>query len=134
MARILGIDYGEKRIGLALSDESQQFAFEMDVWSPQEFDQNIAGLIKERAISGIVLGNPLNMSGAQTAKTKEVLAFKEKLAQRVNLPVYLVDERLSSQMAAKIAGTQKNIDALAAQIVLQNYLNQNKNNGAASQT
>lgn len=126
MARILGIDYGEKRIGLALSDEGQQFAFEMDIWSPQEFYENIKALLVEKDIEKIILGLPLNMSGEQTAKTKEVLEFKEKLEKEVNIPVEMLDERLTSQMAANIAGTNKNIDSLAAQIFLQNYLNKNK--------
>jgi putative Holliday junction resolvase len=126
MARILGIDFGEKRIGLALSDEGQQFAFEMDIWSPEEFFENIKALLAEKDIEKVVLGLPLNMSGGHTAKTKEAIEFKEKLEKEINVPVEMIDERLTSQMAANIAGTSKNIDSLAAQIFLQNYLNKNK--------
>ena len=128
MARILGIDFGEKRIGLALSDEGQQFAFEMDIWSPQEFFENIKALLIEKDIEKIVIGLPLNMQGEHSAKTKEAIEFKENLQKEVTVPVEMIDERLTSQMAASIAGTSKNIDSLAAQIFLQNYLNKNKPN------
>ena len=122
MGRILSIDYGEKRIGLALSDMDQKIAFEFEIWSPKEFREKIADLVVEKEISEIVLGYPINMSGEKTKKTQEVLDFKEKLENLVSLPVELVDERLSSQMATNVFGTGKGIDALAAQIILQHYI------------
>lgn len=124
--RILGIDYGTKRIGLALSDELGLLARELSIVSPSDFFRNLAGLIVEYDIEGIVLGVPLNMSGQDTDKTREVQAFKVKIEQLTGLPVYDVDERLSSQMAEHISGSNKNLDSLAAQIILQNYLNQKK--------
>ncbi len=127
MPRILGIDYGEKRIGLALSDEDQKFSFEFEIWDPEKFSKQIAGLIQEKDIEKIVLGLPINMSGEHTQKTKEVLDFKARLEKLVSVPVELIDERLSSQMASSISGSQKNIDSLAAQIFLENYLNKNIN-------
>jgi putative Holliday junction resolvase len=123
MPRILGIDYGEKRIGLALSDESLQFSFEYETWSPEKFENEIENLIAEKEIEKIILGHPLNMSGAETPKTKEVLKFKEDLESKVNVPIELVDERLSSKFAAGIIGKDKDIDSLAAQIILETYLN-----------
>ncbi len=128
MGRILAVDYGEKRIGLAISDEEQQFSFELDIWSPHEFSENIKALLGERNIEKIVLGYPLGMSGQVTAKTAEVQRFKEQLEKMVGIPVELFDERLTSKMAGKISGDQKNIDSLAAQIILENYLNKAKNN------
>lgn len=123
MGRILGIDYGHVRIGMAVSDEEQKFAFEFEIWSPDDFYKNISSLIETKEISKIVLGLPINMSGESTKKTEEVLEFKNKLEKLVKIPVEVIDERLSSKMAGSIAGTQKNIDALAAQLFLQNYLN-----------
>jgi len=123
MSRILAIDYGEKRIGLALSDEEQKFAFEFEIWSPEQIITELPSLIKEKDISKIVLGNPLNMSGQPTLKTAEVLDFQKKIQEISGLEVELVDERLSSKMAENISGSSKNIDALAAQIFLSNYLN-----------
>src|SRR5690349_4686522 len=104
MGRILGVDYGEKRIGLALSDEGYQFAFEFAIWPAADFLKKISGLISEKQIEKIVLGYPLNLKGQHTQKTKEVLEFKEKLQKILpaDCTVELLDERFSSQMAGKI--------------------------------
>ncbi len=127
MSKILGIDYGEKRIGLAISDESQTFARELGILSPKDFWKSISSVIEENQIGKIALGWPLNMKGEETEKTKETGKFKSKLAEITGLPVDLVDERLTSKMAESISGSKKNIDSLAAQIFLQNYLDRNKN-------
>ncbi|MEK7651665.1 MAG: Holliday junction resolvase RuvX [Patescibacteria group bacterium] len=127
MSRILAIDYGEKRMGLALSDEEQKFAFEFEIWSPEQIFEDLPNLLKEKDVSKIVLGNPLNMSGESTKKTEEVVEFKKKIETMCGLEVELVDERLSSKMAENISGHSKNIDSLAAQIFLQNYLNKQTN-------
>lgn len=125
--RILGLDYGEKRIGIAVSDESLTLARELVILSPKEFWKQISGLISEHEISRIVVGWPLNMSGQETDKTREVKSFKSKVGSVTGLPVDVADERLSSVMANHISGGNKNIDSLAAQILLQNYLDKNKN-------
>ena len=125
--KILGIDYGEKRIGLAISDESQTFARELEILLPKMFWESLNHLILNHSISKIVLGWPLNMSGEETKKTKEVASFMEQLADKTGLPVEVMDERLSSQMAQNIKGSKKDLDSLAAQILLQNYLDKNKN-------
>lgn len=125
--KILGIDYGEKRIGLALSDESLTFARELDILSPKEFWESLDLLILNHSIGLIVLGWPLNMSGRKTKKTEEVESFKLKVESKTGLPVKTIDERLSSQMAEHISGQKSNLDSLAAQILLQNYLDKNKN-------
>ncbi len=124
--KILGIDYGSKHIGLALSDETGLLARELTILSPPEFWQDLDGLISSEGIERIVVGLPLNMSGEDTQKTKETRSFAEKLQTQTDLPVELVDERLSSAMAEQIAGTSKHIDSLAAQIILQTYLDKNK--------
>ncbi len=124
--KVLGIDYGEKRIGLAISDETQTLARELVIVSPKEFWQQITQLIKDQEISSIVLGWPVNMSGQETKKTEEVKSFKEKVKRMTNLAVEVMDERLSSQMAESISGGKKNLDSLAAQILLQNYLDKQK--------
>ncbi len=124
--KALGIDYGEKRIGLAISDESQTLARELDILSPKEFWWQVGKLISDQQISLIVLGWPLNMDGGETQKTLEVKDFKEKLEKLTEIKVEIMDERLSSQMAEHISGSKKNLDSLAAQILLQNYLDKNK--------
>ena len=125
--KILGIDYGTKHIGLAISDETQSLARELTILSPQEFWQGLQDLTTTEQVEKIVVGLPLNMSGEDTEKTKEARVFAEKLKTQGSMPVELVDERLSSSMAEQIAGTSKHIDSLAAQIILQTYLDRNKN-------
>ncbi len=156
--KILGIDYGEKRIGLAISDETQTFARELTILSPKEFWEQVNKLISDQEISKIVLGWPLNMSGQPTEKTREVESFRKKLIEKLSakslptaghlggsatmsakrtlggkvesetgLQVEIIDERLSSQMAEHIIGGKKDVDSLAAQILLQNYLDRSKN-------
>ncbi len=124
--KILGIDYGEKRVGLAISDESQVLARELDILSPKEFWKQIPELIEKNQITQIVVGWPLNMSGQVTQKTKEVESFKLKVESETGLPVEVVDERLSSQMAGNLPGGKTKVDSLAAQIILQNYLDKMK--------
>lgn len=124
--KVLGIDYGTKRIGLAISDETQTLARELAIVSPEEFWQQIETLVAEQGVSVIVLGLPLNMSGEATEKSAEVQEFYDQLQQRVGVLVEMVDERLSSVMAEHITGTDQQIDSLAAQIFLQNYLNKHK--------
>ena len=126
--KILGIDYGEKRIGLAVSDESQTFARELIILSPKEFWAQITAIIEQNQVTLIVLGWPLNMSGEMTEKTKEVESFKSELETKTGLPVEIIDERLSSAMAETISGGKKDLDSLAAQILLQNYLDKQKLN------
>ena len=125
--KILGIDYGEKRIGLAIGDETQTFARELTILSPKEFWEQIQSLINEHHISQIALGWPLNMSGNMTEKTNEVKAFQERLEKFVEIKIDITDERLSSQMVGNLPGGDRKIDSLAAQIILQNYLDKRMN-------
>ncbi|MBI3232170.1 MAG: Holliday junction resolvase RuvX [Candidatus Doudnabacteria bacterium] len=124
--KILGIDYGEKRIGLAISDESQTLARELTILSPKEFWKQVLSIIEKYQISRIVLGWPLNMGGEMTQKTKEVETFKLKVESKTRLPVEIIDERLSSAMTTSLPGGERDKDSLAAQIILQNYLNRMK--------
>jgi putative holliday junction resolvase len=124
--RILGIDYGTKRIGLAVSDELGLLARELSIVSPGEFFRNLLQLVKDYELESIVVGMPLNMAGQDTIKTREAREFVLRVREQSGLVVHEVDERLSSQMAEHISGSSKNLDSLAAQIILQNYLNQKK--------
>ncbi len=121
--RILGIDFGTKRIGLAVSDELLMLAREVGILSPAEFWKALPGLVQEHELQEIVVGLPLGMSGQDTQKTTEAKEFAEKVHQIAGVPVILIDERLSSQMAEHLPGAGARVDGLAAQIILQNYLN-----------
>ena len=124
--KILGIDYGTKRVGLAISDESQTLARELNILSPKEFWWGIKDLIATEAIERIVIGLPLNMSGGSTQSTEAAQKFYDELQERFpEIPLEFMDERLSSVMAESM-GRKKDVDSLAAQIVLQNYLDRAK--------
>lgn len=124
--KILGIDYGTKRVGLAISDETQTLARELSILSPKEFWWGIKDLIESESISRIVIGLPLNMSGDATHSTEAAQKFSDELqALFPEIPLEFMDERLSSVMAESM-GRKKDIDSLAAQIILQNYLDREK--------
>ena len=128
MGKLLAIDYGEKRVGIAVSDEEQHFAFERGIWPAEDFFKKITGFINEEQIEKIILGYPLTVSGQHSKKTDEVVQFKEKLQTAAGVPVELIDERFSSQVAAGMAGSSKNIDSLAALVILENYIQFKLNN------
>jgi len=120
--RTLGIDYGTKRIGLAVSDETKTFARELTILSPKEFWQKIRQIIDEHQITQIVLGWPFSLKGEMTEKTKEAEEFKEKLEKFVEIKIEIMDERFTTSMAKKMPGGRRNVDSLAAQILLQGWL------------
>ncbi len=124
--KILAIDFGTKRIGLAISDETQTLARELTILSPREFWQQIKEIVEQEGIERVVVGLPLNMSGQQTDKTREAQQFFDQLQQQLRIPLEFMDERLSSVMAENLPGGRENIDSLAAQIILQNYLDKIK--------
>lgn len=125
--RVLGIDYGTKRIGLAISDETRTFARELTILSPKDFWNEIKNICNENEVGDLVVGLPLGLDGKNTEKTKEVLAFVEELKKCLpELGVKTQDERLSSAMAKNLPGGKTKVDSLAAQIFLQNYLDRNK--------
>lgn len=125
--KILSIDYGTVRIGLAISDETQTLARELTILSPKQFWQDIKMMVEQEGIERVIVGLPLNMSGGDSDKTREVQEFSEQLRQTVTVPVEFMDERLSSLMAHNLPGGKENVDSLAAQIILQNYLDKMKN-------
>jgi putative holliday junction resolvase len=125
--KILGIDYGTVRIGLAISDETHTLARELTILSPKQFWQNIEDLVEQEGIEAIAVGLPLSMSGGQTEKSREVQEFVDQLQERITVPIELIDERLTSVIAESSPGGKTNTDSLAAQLILQTYLDKNKN-------
>lgn len=131
MGRVLGIDYGDVRIGLALSDPTAFLASSLCVLESTKIglDQIIA-LIAEHKVEKIVVGLPRNMDGSYGSATEKVRAFIEKLRAKTTVPVLEWDERLSTVSAhnalreAGLSGKQRKglVDKVAAQIILQNYL------------
>ncbi|MDD3276720.1 MAG: Holliday junction resolvase RuvX [Kiritimatiellales bacterium] len=131
MGRILGIDHGDVRIGIAMSDETAFLASSLCVLDSTNagLDQIVA-LVVEHKVEKIVVGLPRNMNGSYGPATEKVRKFIEKLESRISIPVVEWDERLSTVSAhnalreAGLDGKKRKgvVDKVAAQIILQNYL------------
>ncbi len=140
MPRILGIDYGERRIGLAVSDPTGTIASPLPTLVRRRGKRppvaRVAELAREYEITHIVLGLPLNAEGDEDEWTAEVRQFGGKLAERTGLPVDYVDERFTSAQAERVIrslGLKKSereekgrVDAVAAVLILQSYLDRKK--------
>lgn len=133
MGRILAIDYGTVRIGLALSDPNGFLAQSLDVLKRRSDDDaimRIAEIAREREASEMVVGLPLNMNGSEGEKADICRAFAAKLEERTGLPVHLFDERLTTVAAQRTLIEQdvrrskrkQVVDAVAATVLLQTYL------------
>lgn len=131
--RILALDVGEKNIGLAISDQlgwTAQALRSLQQESMPKTIRAIKDIVQENQVSEIVVGMPLNMNGSLGKKAKEVADFLEDLKKEVELPIKVWDERLSSVQAEKVLlkadlsrkKRKKKIDQLAAQLILQSYL------------
>lgn len=121
--KILGLDYGEKKIGLSLSAGNIALPWKIlsGFKSNQEAIQEIKKIIIQEKIEIVVIGRPISLQGNLSQQTKIVNKFVELLHKEINIPLVGVDERFSSQMAQKqLAG--KNDDAQAAANILQSYL------------
>ena len=131
--RILAIDYGSRRMGLAVSDPLGITAQGLETLERRNKRSDFARLeklIRENQVQEIVLGNPLRMSGEAGAQSEKVAGFAEELRQRFQLPVHLWDERLTSAEANRILreadlSIQKRaqaVDRMAAVLILQSFL------------
>tara|TARA_B100001750_G_scaffold198692_1_gene171958 strand:+ start:257 stop:670 length:414 start_codon:yes stop_codon:yes gene_type:complete len=133
LQRILGIDYGDVRVGLAISDLTQTIAqpFKTLLYSDSNNLLNqLDNIIKENDIGLIVVGIPYNMKGEDTQQTTKVREFISLMQDNLMIEIKLIDERLTSLEAEKImhkmnikTGSNKTkIDKIAASIILQEYL------------
>jgi len=133
MGRILAIDYGQRRVGLALSDPLKMIAQGLPtliINSPQDIINWVCAQKEEREIDRIVLGLPRSLSGEMGPMAREVVDFSGRLAEETKLPVELVDERLTSRQAhatfaqggKKLKGRKEAIDRIAAVLLLEQYL------------
>ena len=137
MGRALGIDFGTKRVGLALSDRSNIIASPyrtLNYVSEKDLIAQLETVVSENDIEILVLGLPINMKGEDTVQTKKVRNFKEILST-LQIPIVFEDERLSSVSAinslmlqnVKTGHNKPEIDKTAAAIILQQYLDKNSN-------
>lgn len=133
MGRCLGIDFGTRRIGVAISDESATIAFPsgaIENSGPAQAVEAIGRIVREKGAEAIVVGMPLGLNGAKGMAAENVERFVELLKESLAIPVVAWDERLTTKIAerAMIAGGLSRsrrkacIDSATAQIILQSYL------------
>ncbi|OEU69070.1 MAG: Holliday junction resolvase [Desulfovibrio sp. S3730MH75] len=130
--KTIGIDFGTKRIGIAMIDSEGILAYPFKVMIKTTRDAMFAELleiIEAEKVGEIVIGLPLSLSGEDTLTTRQVRNFATSMGRRTDLPIHLVDERLSSVAAEyelKEAGLwdkkrKKNLDSQAAKIILETW-------------
>ena len=129
--RILGIDHGDRRFGLALSDPGKSFAFPFEVIEGEDaLFKRLGPLLEEKEVERIIVGLPLNMDGSTGKKANQVLDFKERLFEKFSITIDVWDERLTTVQAEnllrEVGGSARKrksrVDMVAAQIILQSYL------------
>ncbi|NQT22712.1 MAG: Holliday junction resolvase RuvX [Candidatus Omnitrophica bacterium] len=133
MKRVLGLDIGSKRIGVAVSDPlgiTAQSLAVIKAESDQEIVEKLKPIINDQKVDEIVLGLPLNMNGTEGPQAKRVIEFCDFLKGEINIPVKLWDERMTTAQVERIMieadvtrkKRKEKIDKLAAQVILQSYL------------
>jgi putative holliday junction resolvase len=138
MGRIIGIDYGVKRIGLAVTDPLQIFASPLITVSPSEFDNFISSYLRTDEVEAFVIGYPVEMNNKPSASVTYINPFIKKLKKKYpEKHIYLEDERFTSQMAFRTmvdGGVKKKdrrdksmVDKISASIILQSFLDNRSN-------
>ena len=131
--RVMAIDYGDARTGLAISDAMGIIcgeAFTVAEWNTEKLIARIAEETKSRGVERLVLGLPKNMDGTEGPRAEKARAFKAMLEEAVDVPIFLWDERRTSVEAHAILHSvgkkeknhRKTVDAVAASLILEGYL------------
>ena len=137
--KVMGLDFGDVRIGVALSDPSRFLASGYETYTRKTTEkdlEHLAQIIADNKVKKVVFGLPLNMDGTKGVRVEKTEAFADKLKAKCNVEIDYYDERLSSVTAEEIlieAGVRREkrkevIDKLAATIILQSYLDKFKEN------
>lgn len=131
--KILAVDYGDRRIGLAISDPTETMPLALPVYERMENghdSERLAQIARDHGAEQIVVGFPLNMNGTVGPRAEAVLEFVEELRQCVDVPVTVWDERLSTEEAkgrlrgVKMARDKKrnHLNTVSAQVILESFL------------
>ena len=135
--RIMGIDYGQTKIGIAISDPLKIIAspyITINRKKTPNYIAEIEKIINEKKVESIVVGYPLTLSGNKSEQTKITEKFIDKLKLTVDIPIYECDERLSSQEATrylreqniKVGHNKEKVDQISASIILTQFLSSRK--------
>ncbi len=136
MSRVLGIDFGTKRIGLAISDDLAMTARPLDVVSPAEFADAMLRITEEYELDRVVVGLPTALSGNEGVSAEAARKLGSEVAEQFGLAVDYVDERFTSRIAEsallesgmKRRARKEHVDKVAAAIILQTYLDATSGN------
>lgn len=129
IGRIIGIDWGLRRCGIAIADENRGFVFvrpQLYVKNQDELIQSILNIVNEDKIVGIVLGLPLHADGSDSDTTKKVREFANFLSSKTDLPIIFIEENLTSSAAQEeigrksISKIKQELDSVSAKIILEN--------------
>lgn len=121
--RILGIDYGTRRVGIALSDERGDFAYPHSViLNNNKLLQSIAELCQKEQVGQIVIGESKDFSGQPNIVMEDILKFVEKMTAEIKIPIAYEPEFLTSAEADQVVGKDDETDARAAAIILRSYI------------
>jgi len=144
MTRLLALDLGERRIGVAISDPTRTVArplVTIDRASKQEDVDAINELVDEHSVSRIVVGLPLSLDGSEGPQARSVRRYAEFLSNALVMPIDFWDERYSTVEAGEILRTKKRrkkgrgeVDAMAAALILQAYLDAKSGDGHVGST
>lgn len=135
--KVMALDYGEVRIGVAMTDLMQLIASPFETYVRKSLDQDldhICALIKNNSVKTVVVGLPLNMDGTEGERAQKTREFVDVLKTKTNADFVFQDERLSSVSAEELLleggmkrkDRKQNIDKVAAAIILESYLNSKK--------
>ena len=131
--KLLAIDFGEKRVGLAITDSECKLAIPLTTLERQSDHgvvAQIADIVDQESVDRLIIGDPINMDGSRGSSAKRAASFANKLAERTGLPFEMINESLTSVAARerlREAGVDlrrypERIDAVAAQILLEEFL------------
>jgi len=134
VSRLLGVDYGSKRVGLAVSDALGLIASPLSVVPRSSAVEDVVALVKELDIVTIVVGLPTALGGGEGVSASEARRLADELATATGVEVVLRDERFTSRMAEgalvetgmKRRKRRETVDKIAATIILQDYLDNNR--------
>jgi putative transcription antitermination factor YqgF len=126
--KYLGIDYGEKRVGIAISDVEGKVAFpKIVIENNTELINKISDLCKEFEVEVIVIGESKDYKGENNKISPKIISFKRDLSAAIKLPIFLEPEFMSSMQVEKTFGKTDMLDASAASIILQTFMDKEKN-------
>ena len=121
--RLVGIDYGTKRVGIALTDAEGTMAFPHATYAhDNSLVEKVLALCEEKEVAGVVIGKSQNLDGAPNRVQKDIDAFVATLQKRLSVPVSLEPEQFSTQAALRIQGRTTETDASAAALILDAFI------------